>query len=353
MFDRLLAWSREHYGDLPWRKKRSMYRALVAEVMLQQTTVNTVRSRFDAFLATFPTLKSLAQAPEEKVVMAWKGLGYYRRAKNLKRACEEVEKRHGGRIPRCPKKLKDLPGIGDYTACALISLGANARALPIDVNIARVLARFYGIKKPLGPILHRNLKERFYQGMILRGVDNYRDMYEALMDLGRSFCRGKRVECPVCPLKASCRAWAQGHPLSYPALPKARPPTYRLDLLRAIVCARGRFLGERRKEGQWLSHQIEVPTFVIKSEDVAFSQYPPLPVALDLTDALVFKTAITKYRITNYVVTMSRAQLRQFSSKRYHSFLLNGALENLSTATMKSFAFLGESPSLRDAKKKE
>ena len=335
MFKKLLSWSRENHGDLPWRKKRSAYRTLVAETMLQQTTVNTVRRRFGPFLTLFPTLESLAQAREEEVVMAWKGLGYYRRAKNLRRACGEIERQYRGHIPRSLEQLKALPGVGDYTARALISLGTKARALPVDVNIARVLARFYGLRFSSGEKLRRELDERFARGQILQGATHWGDTVEALMDVGRILCRAKKVECLPCPLRTHCKGRLSGEPLSFPTSPRPSPKTYGLKLLRVFVRFRGKFLGKRNSGGQWLSGQIEVPTFVIESEDETFSGYPPLPRTIDLGKAKVFKTSITKYRITNFLVPMSRDQLKQFSPQPYRFFFPDHAKENLSTTTIK------------------
>ena len=276
MFDPLVKWSHETHRDLPWRKKRSMYRTLVSEIMLQQTTVSTVRNHFESFLHTFPTLKSLAKAHEDCVLIAWKGLGYYRRAVNLKKACEEIEEKHGGKIPRKFSELVSLAGIGDYTANALVSMGANLRGFPVDVNMARVLSRLYGIEEKSEVALRRQLKKKFHDRTILGQVQNYRETYEAIMDLGRIYCQAKRVDCTLCPVSPSCKAHRKGNPLSYGAN-KKRQTFYSLDLLRVVVLHGKGFLGEKREEGQWLSGQVEVPTFIIKSEDKNLTQYDALP----------------------------------------------------------------------------
>ena len=336
MLDPLVRWSKKMHQGLPWRKNRTLFNTLVSEIMLQQTTVATVQNHFEKFLKIFPTIKSLAHATEEEVLIAWKGLGYYKRAKNLKKACEDIENLHGGEIPMDIQKLKAISGIGDYTANAIISIGADKRGLPIDVNIARVLSRLYGIKESKRESLFKILKEGFHQKTILSGIKNYRETYEALMDLGRIFCRSKNVECTLCPIRPSCQAYKRGKPLDYPSLKQEVKTFYKLDLLRVLVCQGNYFLGERRREGLWLSQQIEVPTFVIRSEDKFLKQYPILTRNIDLTKAVSFRTSITKYKITNYVITVSQRKLKQISQTNYKRFLLSETKENISTASLKS-----------------
>ena len=337
MFDPLIRWSKENYGYLPWRKKRTLFRTLVSEIMLQQTTVPTVQNHFETFLRSFPTVKSLAYATEEAVLMAWRGLGYYRRAKNLKAACEKIEDLYRGKIPTEFEKLTNIPGIGDYTANAIITIGKNKRGLPIDVNIARVLSRLYTIKESDKKLLFKKLNDQFNQKTILANLTHYRETYEALMDLGRTLCQSKKTACSICPINSSCKAYKLNSSLSFPSFQKEKKKTYQLDLLRVLVRSGNKFLGERRHEGQWLSQQIEVPTFVIKSEDKNLKQYPSINLKkIDIENAFSFKSSITKYKITNYVLKMTKRELNRLSSKKYTYFLLNASKENISTTSIKS-----------------
>ncbi|HWZ85841.1 MAG TPA: A/G-specific adenine glycosylase, partial [Thermoanaerobaculia bacterium] len=146
----LLAWFRRERRRLPWRGTRDPYRIWVSEVMLQQTTVEAVRGRYEAFLRRFPDLPALARAGEPAVLAAWSGLGYYARARNLRRAARDVMARHGGRLPRDLAALRSLPGFGDYTAAAVASLAFGARAPAADANVTRVLSRLYAIRGTAG-----------------------------------------------------------------------------------------------------------------------------------------------------------------------------------------------------------
>ena len=302
--------------------------------MLQQTTVGTVLNHFEKFVRHFPNPRTLARAKEEDVLIAWRGLGYYRRARNLKRACERIVEHHANRIPLSIEALKNIPGIGDYTANALVSIGADRRALPIDVNIGRVLARIYGIEQKSGSALNRSLKERFERGDILTDVKSHRETFEALMDIGRTFCRSSKTDCPVCPARSFCQARKKGNPQIYAAT-RVAPKSYTLDLLRILVRQGKTFLGEAREEGRWLSKQIEVPTFIMKSEDASLDQYPKLRTEVPSKFAAIFRTSITKYKITNYVVRMSRKELANISKKRYVSFSMDPDGERLSSTTVK------------------
>lgn len=118
MFKKLIQWSTKDFSELPWRKKRTLYRTLVSEIMLQQTTVSTVINHFERFLREYPDIKSLAASTEDQIVMSWKGLGYYRRARNLRKAAIDIQKNHGGRIPTSYELLLEINGIGPYTASA-------------------------------------------------------------------------------------------------------------------------------------------------------------------------------------------------------------------------------------------
>ncbi len=163
-FKKLISWSREKHADLPWRKKRSLYFTLVSEIMLQQTTVSTVKNHFANFIEKFPDLETLALSSEEEMLRAWKGLGYYRRAKNLRKAALDVLEFFEGQIPLTLEELKSIKGIGDYMANALLAIGEDQPALALDANLERVLSRLYGIKTPKGPLLHKKLQELFLKG---------------------------------------------------------------------------------------------------------------------------------------------------------------------------------------------
>jgi A/G-specific adenine glycosylase len=184
---RLLAWFDEERRRLPWRGTRDPYRIWVSEVMLQQTTVNAVLPRYDAFLVRFPDLATLARAREQSVLAAWSGLGYYARARNLHLAAREVLRWHGGRLPSDPKALRSLPGFGEYIAAAVASLAFGRHVPAAEANVTRVLSRVFAISGTVGTLEHRD-------AVLSRAVavmDRRRpgDVTAALMDLGQMVCR--------------------------------------------------------------------------------------------------------------------------------------------------------------------
>jgi A/G-specific adenine glycosylase len=220
--------------------------------MLQQTTVGAVRARYERFLTRFPDLASLARAREETVLAAWSGLGYYARARNLRRAARLMVSDHGGRVPRNPHELQRLPGLGAYTAAAVASLAYGARAAAAEANVTRVLARLFAISGLTGS---RPLRDRVLAAA-LRLLPRRRpgDMTAALMDLGQTICTPRRPACFRCPLSSECSARRAGIPERYPKRRKKPQPVY-VVVAAAVPCRDGRALLVRRKgsllTGMW------------------------------------------------------------------------------------------------------
>lgn len=303
---KLIDWSHEQFSHLPWRNsKRSLYTTLVSEIMLQQTTVGTVLNKFDPFLKKYPTVKKLAAASEEEVCLAWEGLGYYRRARNLRKAAIAIVEEYGGSFPEAVEELMAIPGIGDYTANALIGIGRDEQALAIDANLERVIARFYGIKEFKGPKLQKAIKLAYEKGEILKEAKRFgfRDTHEALMDLGRIFCQAKRADCHICPLNKKCYAYNEvGSPLELPKVVEKKKEKHVLKLLRIFVETKQGTLGYVKKSNEWLSGQVEVPTFILETTDKKLAQYPKI--SFDISGIKALKTGITKYTIENYKLVL-------------------------------------------------
>ena len=202
----LLSWYDRHRRDLPWRRTTDPYRIWVSEVMLQQTTVKTVLPYYAAFLNRFPTLHALAEEPEEEVLAAWSGLGYYHRARNLHRGAQHVAERHAGQFPRSLEAALAVPGVGLYTASAVLSI-AHGLPLPVvDGNVRRVLARLLALRGP------QFRKDGPYYNRAEELLDPARpgDWNQALMELGATVCLPRQPACPACPLRQHCRARALG-----------------------------------------------------------------------------------------------------------------------------------------------
>jgi A/G-specific adenine glycosylase len=341
---KLIKWSRKEFSHLPWRKERTLYITLVSEIMLQQTTVSTVQKHFSGFIKRFPSLEDLALASEEELLIAWKGLGYYRRARNLKKIAEHLLHHHQGQFPGEEAELRLIPGIGPYTSQALIGIGRDERALAIDANLERVLSRLYGIKLEKGLKLQKKIAQLFLDKKILNEEKySYRDINEALMDLGRVYCQARKVSCELCPLSEKCVAFSEGKPFKYPLQNEQKSKIeedHTLHLLRLIIIKKDKLLTYKKNEDEWLAGQYEVPTILIKSTDPKLKQYVQLKSEFPWTHLKMFKTGITKYKIENYVCVMDLTEFKKIGFPRpveWRDFTHEGA--NLSTATIKALKF--------------
>ncbi len=203
----LMIWYKKSARDLPWRKTNDPYLIWISEVMLQQTTVNTVIPYFNRWVKLFPNLKMLAQTPLEKVLKVWQGLGYYQRAKNIHKAAKIILHEHQGRVPDDPALLKKLPGFGPYTIGAVLSIAFDKRYSIIDANIRRVCMRLLAKDgyaeasqdKDILPNLEKLLPQ-----------NNFRIFNQAFMELGALVCRQREPICLLCPVKNFCQAYQKG-----------------------------------------------------------------------------------------------------------------------------------------------
>jgi A/G-specific adenine glycosylase len=202
---RLTRWFRRAGRDLPWRRTRDPYRVVVSEVMLQQTQVSRVLDYYPAFLARYPSIHHLAAARPRAVREAWEGLGYYRRAENLRRMAQLVVKDHAGLLPSSPEELRRLPGIGPYTAGAVACFAYEQAAPAVDTNVARVLRRLFGWKKRKSEA--RRLRELAASLQPRRGAAAW-TFNQALMELGALVCAARNPKCDSCPVRVNC-AWYQ------------------------------------------------------------------------------------------------------------------------------------------------
>ena len=217
--DRLLTWWQENgRHDLPWQRPREAYRVWVSEIMLQQTQVETVIGYFDRFMRRFPDLDALANAELDDVLALWSGLGYYARARNLHSTARKVRENFDGVLPADPEALVELPGIGRSTAAAIVAQAFDQRAVILDGNVKRVLARHAGISGwPGAPAVERQLwREADRRTPAQRAAD----YTQAVMDLGATVCKRSSPACDVCPVAGDCVAFARN--LQY-ELPTPRP----------------------------------------------------------------------------------------------------------------------------------
>jgi len=247
-----------HYGrvrrDLPWRRTRDPYAIWVSEIMLQQTRVATVIPYWERWMARFPTVAALAAAPLDDVLAAWAGLGYYSRARNLHRGAAEVARRWGGRLPGDAAGLREVPGIGAYTAGAIASIAFGEPAPLVDGNVARVMARVFAIDDD---VKSARGGRRIWDaaGAVMAGLPAGAapgDLNQGLMELGATVCVPRQPACPACPLAGPCRARAEDRTAELPIVP-ARKRAADLPLLDRVALwieRRGRvLLARRRPEG--------------------------------------------------------------------------------------------------------
>lgn len=257
----LLSWFRAHARALPWREEpRDPYRVWVSEVMLQQTRVETVLRYYERFLAEFPDVASLARAPEDRLMKAWEGLGYYRRARLLQRGACEVLARHGGRLPASHAALLELPGFGPYTAGAVGSLAFGLPVPAVDGNVLRVASRLLALEDDVSLPATRRLVERWVRERQPREAPGA--FNEALMELGATVCAPASPRCGACPVAASCEARRLGIERLLPVkAAKAAPVETRVAL--ALATRDDRMLLEKRESGllagTWGLPWVEVP----------------------------------------------------------------------------------------------
>jgi A/G-specific adenine glycosylase len=250
----------DHYDrsrrPLPWREDTDPYRVLVSETMLQQTRVETVKRYWSRWLERFPDLAALAAAEEAEVLKAWEGLGYYRRAQNLHRAARVARELPGAGLPSSYAGLRQLPGVGEYTAGAVASIAFGERVPAIDGNVRRVLSRLFDVERPRASWL-------WATASALVDAERPGDWNQALMDLGAILCRPRAPHCHACPLERWCRARAAGTEEARRAGPRRKPPrrtTFVLAVLRRGTCV----LLERRPPGGllgglWAFPEAEIP----------------------------------------------------------------------------------------------
>jgi A/G-specific adenine glycosylase len=220
----ILAWWDRHRRTLPWRAaagaRADPYLVWLSEILLQQTTVQAAIPYFERFRALWPTVETLSAAPLEDIMRAFAGLGYYSRARNMHACAREVARR-GGVFPRSEPELRALPGIGAYTAAAVSAIAFDEPASPVDGNIARIMTRLHAIEQPIARARSAIAKA----ASALTPHDRPGDFAQALMDIGATICTPRNPDCPACPMRAACAAFATGEPGAYPrkAPRKARP----------------------------------------------------------------------------------------------------------------------------------
>ncbi|CDZ53450.1 A/G-specific adenine glycosylase [Neorhizobium galegae] len=283
---KLLTWYDRHHRELPWRvspaaakagERADPYHIWLSEVMLQQTTVQAVKPYFAKFLTLWPKVTDLAAAPVEDVMAAWAGLGYYARARNLKKCAEAVAAEHGGVFPDTEEGLRALPGIGDYTSAAISAIAFNRQSAVMDGNVERVISRLYAIDAPL-PGSKPAMKARVAE---LTPTERPGDFAQAMMDLGATICTPKRPACSLCPFRDDCLAFAEHDPERFPVKAAKKEKPVRLGAVFVAVTPEGEVLLRRRVDSGLLGGMTEVPTtaWTSRIDGGTTTDHAPFPAA--------------------------------------------------------------------------
>jgi A/G-specific adenine glycosylase len=340
---RLLAWFRRHRRDLPWRSSRDPYRIWVAEVMLQQTRIAAVIPYYDRFLARFPTVESLAEARPQDVLKFWSGLGYYSRARNLQSAARRIVADHHGKFPRELESALALPGIGRYTAAAVLSIAYDVPLAVLDGNVARVLARLHAIRGDLRAPARWQQLTAAADALLARHAAA--DWNQALMELGEIVCTPQIPRCPGCPVSQSCRAYALQLVDRIPAPRKKRAPL-KIQIAAAILLdPLGRTLLVKDPgphDGVLFSRMWQFPAVQVKS-DAAVELTGHLRRTLGVRLASLQPLAAARHAVTFRNITLlpflakvsslpKRARTRALPLSRVESLPVSNATRKIAAA---------------------
>ena len=318
----LLGWFRQYQRDLPWRRAKDPYRIWLSEIMLQQTRVAAVIPFYERFLERFPDIHALATAPQEEVLRLWSGLGYYSRARNLQRAAQEIVAKHGGVFPREEKDALELPGIGSYTAAAILSIAHDAKYAVLDGNVARVLARVFAVRGDLRDAKRWQSLQKSADALL--DPKSSGDWNQAMMELGATLCTPQSPQCLLCPVTKFCQARKLGIAESLPA-PRKKRATENITLAAAVLLdPRGRTLllpPPKLPKGSAIHGQVSVlvsklwhfPTFAVRSDPAAelqahLSELFPATVTNEPLELEALPTA--RHAVTYRAITLRPFRIR-------------------------------------------
>ncbi len=241
-----LTWYQSEKRNLPWRADQDPYHVWISEIMLQQTRVDTVIDYYYRFMEQFPSIQSLAESDEQKLLKVWEGLGYYSRARNMKVAAQQIVKEHNGQFPTTVEDIKALKGIGPYTAGAIASIAFQLPEPAIDGNVMRVVSRLFGITDDIAKSKSRKTFDLATRKILSQEKPG--DMNQAFMDLGSSICTPVNPKCETCPLQAFCFAKKESRQSEFPVKTKKAKPKDQYFLAGIIEDSHQQFLVEQRAD---------------------------------------------------------------------------------------------------------
>ncbi len=297
---RLLNWFNQHQRDLPWRKNKTAYRVWISEIMLQQTQVATVIDYFQRFIKRFPNVRTLAAAQEQEVLKYWEGLGYYRRARQLHAAARQIVDQHGGKFPLAFDEVLALPGIGRYTAGAILSIASEQRYPILEGNTIRLLARLLAMETD--PRVSENQKTLWSFSESLLPRKRVGDFNQSLMELGSKICTPKNPACDRCPLLTLCPTFLRGLQHTIPAAGKKTDYENITEAV-VLVSRNGKYLVRRCGPGERWEGLWDFPRYRVENQRAIAELGPKLKQQFGLTTEIrptdqQIKHAVTRFRIT-------------------------------------------------------
>jgi A/G-specific adenine glycosylase len=299
---KLLAWYHKEKRDLPWRRTSDPYHILVSEVMLQQTQVVTVIPYYERWIKSFPTVAALAKAPEAKVLKHWEGLGYYSRARNLHKTAKEIHHHLADRVPDSREEILKLPGIGKYTAGAILSIAFNQDTGVLDGNVKRVLSRLFRLKENGASTTSEKLLWDLADKMPPSGKAG--DFNQAIMELGALICLPKNPLCETCPLNKVCQGRGEAH--LFPP-PKAKVAVKKIEVSAAVILKNGKTYIQQRLHNGLMGGLWEFPGGKLEKnespeEALVREIQEELGVHIEVGEkVLTIKHSYTKFRVTLHV----------------------------------------------------
>jgi len=341
---RLHLWYSKNKRLLPFRNSKEPYKIWLAEIMLQQTQMATVIPYYNRWINHFPNLKNVAEARLSELLKLWEGLGYYARCRNFHKAAIIINRDHNGKIPEDWETFRSLPGVGDYTAAAVLSISFSLPYVVIDGNVKRVMARVLGRKK----LSTRNMS------MIINRLNNWidkenpGDFNQAMMELGAMLCKPKRPKCILCPFQTICKAAAVGDPASYPGkIKKAIRPHY--ITVGGLIWRKNRFYVQKRNESSMLGGLWEFPAGKVrKDESLEVAIKTRIKEKFDLTPVILKKIGSVHHSYSHYSITFHGYHCKEngkyLKSKSEYKWIIPQEINTLSfpTANHKMFNLITE-----------
>ncbi|WP_165003328.1 MULTISPECIES: A/G-specific adenine glycosylase [unclassified Enterococcus] len=260
-------WYEKEKRNLPWRYNRDPYRIWISEIMLQQTRVDTVIDYFYRFMEWFPTIEELANAPEEKLLKAWEGLGYYSRVRNIQAAAKQIMEEFGGKMPETPEEISSLKGIGPYTTGAISSIAFGLPEPAIDGNVMRVVSRLFCIEEDIAKASSRKTFDEAMRAII--DEKHPGEFNQAMMDLGSAICTPTSPRCEICPIQQFCLANKRGIQTEFPVKTKKAKPKDVYYVCAAIENKEGAYYFEQRSSQKLLADMWTFPMVEVSKEKYA------------------------------------------------------------------------------------